>query len=91
LKPNTTFPRCVSSSEARKLFPAAAIFPDALATSADGSAPPAMIQEAPPFMDIRAGMTAQVDILAMRRSILSYIVNPVSKLFSQAMKDVFSA
>lgn len=39
-------------------------------------------------MDIRAGMTAQVDILAMRRSILSYIVNPVSKLFSQAMKDV---
>jgi len=34
------------------------------------------------------GMTAQVDILAMRRTVLSYIVNPVSKIFAKAMKDV---
>lgn len=34
------------------------------------------------------GMTAQVDIVAMRRTVLSYIVNPVSKIFAKAMKDV---
>lgn len=34
------------------------------------------------------GMTAQVDIMAMRRTVLSYIVNPVSKVFAKAMKDV---
>lgn len=34
------------------------------------------------------GMTAQVDILAMRRTVLSYIVNPVSKIFSQGLKEL---
>jgi membrane fusion protein, adhesin transport system len=34
------------------------------------------------------GMTAQVDILAMRRTVLSYIVNPVSKIFTQGLKEL---
>jgi adhesin transport system membrane fusion protein len=34
------------------------------------------------------GMTAQVDIVASRRTILSYIVNPVSKVFSQGLKQL---
>jgi adhesin transport system membrane fusion protein len=34
------------------------------------------------------GMTAQVDILAMRRTVLSYIVNPVSKIFSQGLNKL---
>ena len=34
------------------------------------------------------GMTAQVDILAMRRTVLSYIVNPVSKVFTQGLKEL---
>jgi hypothetical protein len=33
-------------------------------------------------------MTAQVDILAMRRTVLSYIVNPISKIFTQGLKEL---
>lgn len=37
-------------------------------------------------VEVRAGMTAQVDIMDMKRTVLSYVVNPVSKMFSQAMR-----
>jgi adhesin transport system membrane fusion protein len=34
------------------------------------------------------GMTAQVDIVASRRTILSYIVNPISKVFVRGLKQL---
>lgn len=40
------------------------------------------------WLEIRPGMTAQVDILALKRSVLSYLVNPVTKMFSQAMREL---
>lgn len=39
-------------------------------------------------MEVRPGMTAQVDIKAYQRSVLSYILNPVSKTFKDAFKGV---
>ncbi|MRR59253.1 MAG: HlyD family efflux transporter periplasmic adaptor subunit [Deltaproteobacteria bacterium] len=37
-------------------------------------------------VEVRAGMTAQVDVVDMKRTVLSYVVNPVTKMFSQAMR-----
>lgn len=39
-------------------------------------------------MDVRPGMTAQVDLVVAKRSILSYLVNPVSKVMSQALRPM---
>lgn len=39
-------------------------------------------------MDVRPGMTAQVDLVVAKRSILSYLVNPVSKVLSQALRPM---
>jgi membrane fusion protein, adhesin transport system len=39
-------------------------------------------------MEVRPGMTAQVDLLAGERSILSYLVNPVTKVLSQALRPI---
>jgi adhesin transport system membrane fusion protein len=39
-------------------------------------------------MDVRPGMTAQVDLVVAKRSVLSYLVNPVSKVMSQALRPM---
>ena len=39
-------------------------------------------------MDVRPGMTAQVDLVVSKRSVLSYLVNPVSKVMSQALRPM---
>lgn len=39
-------------------------------------------------MEVRPGMTAQVDLVAGERSILSYLVNPVTKVMSQALRPI---
>jgi adhesin transport system membrane fusion protein len=39
-------------------------------------------------MDVRPGMTAQVDLVVAKRSVLSYLVNPVSKVLSQALRPM---
>ncbi|WP_396435209.1 HlyD family efflux transporter periplasmic adaptor subunit [Limnohabitans sp.] len=39
-------------------------------------------------MEVRPGMTAQVDLVVGERSILSYLVNPVTKVLSQALKPI---
>jgi hypothetical protein len=39
-------------------------------------------------MEVRPGMTAQVDLVVNKRSILSYLVNPVSKVMSQALRPI---
>lgn len=39
-------------------------------------------------MEVRPGMTAQVDLVVAKRSVLSYLVNPVSKVMSQALRPI---
>lgn len=39
-------------------------------------------------MEVRPGMTAQVDLVVGQRSILSYLVNPVSKVLNQALRPI---
>jgi hypothetical protein len=39
-------------------------------------------------MEVRPGMTAQVDLVVARRSVLSYLVNPVSRVMSQALRPM---
>lgn len=39
-------------------------------------------------MQVRPGMTAQVDLVVGKRSILSYLVNPVSKVLGQALRPI---
>ena len=39
-------------------------------------------------MEVRPGMTAQLEIKAYQRTVLSYILNPVSKTFKDAFKGV---
>ena len=39
-------------------------------------------------MEVRPGMTAQVDLVVAKRSVLSYLVNPVSKVMSQALRPM---
>lgn len=39
-------------------------------------------------MEVRPGMTAQVDLVVGQRSILSYLINPVSKVLSQALRPI---
>ena len=39
-------------------------------------------------MEGRPGMTAQVDLVVGQRSILSYLVNPVSKVLTQALRPI---
>lgn len=39
-------------------------------------------------MEVRPGMTAQVDLVVGQRSILSYLINPVSKVMSQALRPI---
>ena len=39
-------------------------------------------------MEVRPGMTAQVDLVVGQRSILSYLVNPVSKVLTQALRPI---
>jgi adhesin transport system membrane fusion protein len=39
-------------------------------------------------MEVRPGMTAQVDFVVGQRSILSYLVNPVSKVLNQALRPI---
>ncbi|MFA9274637.1 MAG: hypothetical protein ACEQSE_07135, partial [Candidatus Aquirickettsiella gammari] len=36
---------------------------------------------------IRPGLTASVEIKAMERSVLSYLIKPISKAFSQSMGE----
>jgi adhesin transport system membrane fusion protein len=39
-------------------------------------------------MEVRPGMTAQVDLVVAKRSVLSYLINPVSKVMSQALRPI---
>ncbi len=39
-------------------------------------------------MEVRPGMTAQVDLIVGKRSILSYLINPVSKLMDNALRPI---
>lgn len=39
-------------------------------------------------MEVRPGMTAQVDLVVGQRSVLSYLVNPVSKVLNQALRPI---
>jgi adhesin transport system membrane fusion protein len=39
-------------------------------------------------MEVRPGMTAQVDLVVGQRSILSYLINPVSKVLNQALRPI---
>lgn len=39
-------------------------------------------------MEVRPGMTAQVDLVVAKRSVLSYLVNPVSRLMNQALRPI---
>ena len=39
-------------------------------------------------MEVRPGMTAQVDLVVNKRSILSYLVNPVSKVLGEALRPI---
>lgn len=39
-------------------------------------------------MEIRPGMTAQVDLQVGKRTILSYLINPVSKLMDNALRPI---
>lgn len=44
--------------------------------------------EKAPRMEVRPGMTAQVDLVVGQRSILSYLTNPVSKVLTQALRPI---
>ena len=71
-----------------------------LASAVCVGAVPAIVQlgpEALPFIAVLVaagalldspGMTAQVDLVVAKRSILSYLVNPVSKVLSQALRPM---
>jgi adhesin transport system membrane fusion protein len=39
-------------------------------------------------MEVRPGMTAQVDFVVNKRTVLSYLVNPVTKTLSQALRPI---
>jgi len=39
-------------------------------------------------MEVRPGMTAQVDLVVAKRSVLSFLVNPISKVMSQALRPI---
>jgi adhesin transport system membrane fusion protein len=39
-------------------------------------------------MEVRPGMTAQVSFVVAKRSVLSYLVNPVSRVLSQALRPI---
>lgn len=39
-------------------------------------------------MEVRPGMTAQVDLVVAKRSVLSYLVNPVTKVMGQALRPI---
>jgi adhesin transport system membrane fusion protein len=39
-------------------------------------------------MEVRPGMTAQVDFVVNKRTVLSYLVNPVTKTLSQAVRPI---
>jgi len=39
-------------------------------------------------MEVRPGMTAQVSFVVTKRSVLSYLVNPVSRVLSQALRPI---
>ena len=39
-------------------------------------------------MEVRPGMTAQVDLVVAKRSVLSYLINPISKVMSQALRPI---
>lgn len=39
-------------------------------------------------MEVRPGMTAQVDLVVAKRSVLSYLINPVSQVMSQALRPI---
>jgi hypothetical protein len=39
-------------------------------------------------MEVRPGMTAHVDLVVGQRSILSYLVNPVTRVLGQALRPI---